>query len=150
MTTRRLHGITSFLWVAIAAIIAARTASRTSALLDTTYLVICVTSPWVIIYAFCAKCTCKEGCAHVLPGKIAQIIQRKPGPYHPAELLATGLALLSLIGFPLLWLWRYPASLLAFCLLNAVALSQIRLVACRTCENVSCPLRISYGEGNQG
>ncbi len=150
MTTRRLHGITSFLWVAIAAVIAARTASRTSAPLATAYLAICVTAPWVIIYAFCAKCTCKAGCAHVLPGVIAQIMGRKPGPYHPAELLATGLALLLLIGFPLLWLWRYPGSLLAFCLLSGVALLQIRLASCQTCENAHCPLRISYGEGNQG
>jgi hypothetical protein len=143
--TRRLHGLTSFLWIAIAAVIAARTADP----LDTAYLVICVASPWVIITAFCARCTCKAECAHVLPGRIAQLMERKPGPYRPAELLATGLALLSLIGFPLLWLWHYPASLVAFCLLNAVAFFQIRLVACRTCENADCPLQISYGEKTQ-
>jgi hypothetical protein len=150
MMTRRLHGITSFLWIAIAAVIAARTASRTSASLEAAYLAICVTSPWVIVYAFCARCTCKGGCAHVLPGRIAQIMERKAGPYHPAELLATSLALLLLTGFPLLWLWRYPGPLLAFGLLNAVALLQIRLVSCRTCEHAHCPLRISYREGNQG
>ena len=80
---------------------------------------------------------------------IAQLMAREPGPYRPAELLATGLALLLLVGFPLLWLWRYPGSLVAFCLLNAVALLQIRLVSCRTCDHAHCPLLVSHGEENQ-
>lgn len=146
---RRFHGLTSFLWVAIAAVIAARTASRVSDLLDAAYMTICLTAPWIVVYVFCAKCTCKRDCAHVLPGMIAQIIRRPAGPYRPAELLAVGLALAVLIGFPLSWLWRYPGSLVAYCLLNAVAFSQIRLVACRTCEHTHCPLRITSQKESQ-
>ncbi len=147
--TRRFHGLTSFLWVALAAVIAARTASRVSALLDAAYVAICLTAPWIIVYAFCGKCACKSNCAHVLPGMIAQIIRRPLGPYRPAELLAVGLSLTLLIAFPLSWLWRYPGSLIAYCLLNAVAFSQIRLVTCRTCEHAHCPLRVTPQEESQ-
>jgi hypothetical protein len=130
------------LWIAIAALIAARLAPRASRLLGASYLAICLVSPLVLIYAFCSKCSCKASCAHVLPGKIAGFLRRQPGPYTQAELISTTLALLLLIGTPLAWLWRSPGALVAFLLLNAIAFAQIRLVGCRTCNNHNCPLRI--------
>jgi hypothetical protein len=141
MLTERFHGITSIGLVLIATIIAAAAMFQTSWVLGIVYLVICVAAPGAIIYAYCAKCPCQAHCGHVFPGKVAMAFDRQPGPYTTAELAVLALALLSLIGLPQFWLWRYTGLFVAYWALNAVAFAQIRLVVCRACDNVYCPLR---------
>ncbi len=115
---------------------------QTSLGLGVVYLVICVAAPAVIIYAFCAKCPCQTHCSHVFPGKLAAALTNRPaGPYTKTELAAVGLALLLLMGLPQLWLWQYRGLFVAFWLLNAVAMIQIRSVVCRACDNVYCPAK---------
>jgi hypothetical protein len=142
MMTRQIHGVTSLGFAAIAVLIAAIAIFQTSWLLGLLYLGICIAAARTILYAFCAKCSCKANCVHILPGKAALSITRQPGPYSPTELGAVVLALALLMGLPQIWLWQYTGLLIAFWVLNAVAFVQIRAVACRACDNSHCPLRI--------
>jgi hypothetical protein len=96
-----------------------------------------------IVYAFCAKCPCRGHCAHVIFGKLATALtNRRPGPYSPSEVAVVAVALLWLLGLPQAWLWRYPTWLIVFWVLNAMAVLQIRLAVCRSCENVHCPIKV--------
>ena len=136
----RFHGVTSLGLILVATIIAALAMFQTSWALGGVYVVICVAAPLAVIYAYCAKCPCKGHCGHVFPGKIALSFNRQPGPYTPTELSVLVLALFLWLGLPQIWLWRYIELFVAFWLLNAVALTQIRTIVCRTCNNVYCPL----------
>ncbi len=139
--TKQFHGMTSLGLAAIGIVIAAVVMFQTSWVLGVAYLAVCAVSAGGIVYAYCAKCPCKARCAHVLPGKAAMAFNRQPGPYTATEIIVLVLALLLLIGLPQFWLWRYTGLCVIYWLLNAVALVQIRLVVCRTCENVNCPLK---------
>jgi hypothetical protein len=139
--TKRFHGITSIVLTAIAILIAAVAAFRASWVLGVVYLAICVAALLIIIYAYCAKCPCKEHCAHVFLGKAALAFERQPGPYAATELVALVLALALLLGLPQFWLWRYTGWFVAFWVLNAIAVIQIRAVVCPACDNTHCPLK---------
>jgi hypothetical protein len=140
----RFHGISSITLTGVAVAIAAAAALRTSWALALAYLVLCTVALVGILYAFCAKCPCQMRCAHVLPGRLAAAFtQRRSGPYSAAELAIVGTALLVLLGLPQFWLWRYTVPLIVFWVLNTVALAQIRVVVCRTCDNVHCPACVS-------
>jgi hypothetical protein len=139
--TKQLHGVTSIGFAAVAIAIAAAAMFRTSWVLGVVYLAVCAVSSGGIVYAYCAKCPCKTHCAHILPGKAAMAFDRQPGPYTATEIAVLVLALLLLVGLPQFWLWRYIGMFIVYWVLNGVAVVQIRLVVCRTCQNVYCPLK---------
>ena len=139
--TKQFHGMTSLGFAAIAIAIAAVVMFRTSLTLGVVYLAACALGGGIIVYAYCAKCPCKAHCAHVLPGKAALAFDRQPGPYTATEIVALALAGLLIMGLPQFWLWRYLGLFIAHWVLMAVALVQVRIVVCRSCDNVYCPLR---------
>jgi hypothetical protein len=141
MNTQQTHGIISLGLTSVALVIAALAMFLSSWGLGVAYVAICLIAPQAIIYAFCAKCPCKECCGHVLPGKQAMAFNRQPGPYTPVELGILGVVLLLLFGLPQFWLWQYPKLFIAFWILSAIAFMQIRLVVCRACNNIHCPLK---------
>lgn len=142
MRTRTFHGITSIGLVIVAVVVAAVGVFDRSWVWGFVYLAGCVVAPAVIVYAFCAKCPCRTRCAHVLFGKLAvAFTDRRPGPYSGIELAVVGTALVWLLGFPQVWLWRNRALFLAFWALNALAVAQIRVAVCPACENAHCPLK---------
>jgi hypothetical protein len=148
MVSTRFYGLVSIGMAAMAILVAVVTGFQVSLLLGIIYLVGCVLAPLGIVYAFCAKCPCRTHCAHVVFGKLAvAFTNRQPGPYTSAEIAAVGLALLWLLGLPQVWLWRTPLWFVAFWLLNAVAVAQIRLAVCPACDNVYCPLRAGSQAG---
>ena len=59
------------------------------------------------------------------------------------------IALLLLIGLPQLWLWRSIGLLIVFWALIVIAVTQIRLVICKTCGNVHCPLGPATESGRE-
>jgi hypothetical protein len=136
----QFHGVTSIGLVMVATVIAVVAMFRTSWVLGVVYLVVCAVASGVVLYAYCAKCPCRTNCGHVFPGRLATIFgDRQPGPYTAVELAVLGLALLLLLGLPQVWLWRYTGLFVAFWVLNAIALVQIRVVVCRACDNAYCP-----------
>ena len=139
----RVHGVVSIGLVAIAIIIGAAAVFQVSWALFALYLVGCAVAPVGIVYAFCAKCPCQRRCAHVVFGKLAAAFtNRQPGPYTRTEVIVVVVALLWLLGFPQLWLWRTPVWLVVFWVLNAIAVFEIRATVCPACENVHCPMRV--------
>lgn len=141
MNTQHIHGIISLGLTSVALVIAAVAMFLSSWGLGVAYVAICIIAPQAILYAFCAKCPCKECCGHVLPGKVAMNFNRQPGAYTPLELGILWLSLLLLFGLPQFWLWQYPKLLVAFWVLSAIAFFQIRFVVCQACTNVYCPLK---------
>lgn len=139
--SRQFHGVSSLALLGVAAVLAALAMFDASWQVGAAYVVIGVAAQYVLVRAFCAKCPCKAHCGHVLPGRIARRYDRRPGPYTAGELAALGVALVALIGLPQGWLWRVPGLFAAYWVLTAVALVEIRLVVCRSCDNVYCPLR---------
>ena len=138
--TKRFHEVASLVLVAIAIVIAAIAAFRVSWVLGIVYLAICAAASLTIVYVYCAKCPCKEHCAHVLPGKAAMAFDRQPGPYTATEIAALGLMGLLLVGPPQFWLWQYTGLFIAFWVLFAIAAIQARTFVCPACDNTHCPL----------
>lgn len=134
----RVHGIISAALVGIAVTVAVVVLFDISMVLGVIYLALSAAGMVGVIYAFCAKCPGKAHCAHVLPGLIARRMSRPAGPYTGVELAAVVVGVGLLVGFPLFWLWRSVAGLIAFVALNAVAVWEITRFVCCTCDNVHC------------
>ena len=136
------HGITSLGLIFAAIVLAAVAMFRVSWVLGVVYLLICGIASIAMLYAYCAKCPCRDQCGHVFPGKMARIFKnRSPGPYTITELAITGLALILLIGLPQAWLFRYIGLFVAFWVMTAIAVIQMRTIVCRTCNNTYCPVK---------
>ncbi len=147
----RFHGVTSIGLVVGAIVIAAVVLFQASWVVAVVYLVGCGVCLAGIVYAFCAKCPCRGQCAHVILGKLAMAFtNREEGPYAGIELAVVVVALLWLLGFPQIWLWRYAGLLVAFWVLNAIAVVQIRLAVCPACGNAPCPLKAGGGVVSTG
>jgi len=144
MATRaQLHGMLSLSLISVATVIAAVVMFQVSWTLGAAYLGACVVALLGIVYTYCAKCSCRAHCGHVMPGRVAMLFKRRtPGPYTKVELGVLGLALLLLLGLPQGWLWQRPTLFVAYWLLTAIALVEIRVVVCRVCDNRYCPARI--------
>ncbi|MBN1889640.1 MAG: hypothetical protein JW850_16710 [Thermoflexales bacterium] len=139
--TRQFHGVTSISLVGVATLIATVIVFRASWVLGVVYLLASGAAVFTILYAYCAKCPCQAHCAHVLPGKAAIRFGRNPGPYSRVEIGAMLAALVVILGFPQAWLWQYPLWFGVYWVLSLIAFVQIRIVVCRACANVYCPLR---------
>ena len=143
-----IHGIMSLGLLCAAVITADAVLMRMSTLYGWLYLAVCAAAAGVVLATFCTKCPCRENCGHVLPGKIVKRLgDRQPGPYSLAELSATTLSILILLGLPQVWLWRYPSALAVFWALVIGAVIQIRLIVCRACGNAHCPANIFLQQG---
>jgi hypothetical protein len=140
MNKTQFHGMTSLILFGVAIVLAAVAIFQASLWLGIGYLLLCGVASTVVIYAYCAKCPSKAQCAHVLPGKAAMAIRRKPGPYLTVETLSLVIALLLLLGLPQLVLWKNPILLVTFWVLCGIAVTQVRGVVCLACRNVYCPL----------
>ena len=138
----RFHGVVSIGLVGVAVALAAVVMFQVSVALGVVYLMGCAVAPLGIVYAYCAKCPCRSHCAHVVFGKLAvALTDRQPGPYSRGEVAVVAVALLWLLGLPQIWLWRSLGVFAVFWVLNGVAVLQIRLAVCRSCENVFCPMK---------
>jgi hypothetical protein len=142
MKTQQFHGVTSFILMMIAMLIALVVMFMTSWLLGLIYLAVMALAPQVILRAYCAKCPCQARCAHIFPGKAAMAFSRTPGPYTLLETGSMMIAMLLLLGLPQYWLWQYPALFITFWGLSGVAIVQIRAFVCKTCNNIYCPVRV--------
>ncbi len=114
-----LHGIFSLILVLAAAVMALLYLLSLSPVLGIVYLGIIILANPVVLYAYCAKCLCREdACSHVFPGKLTRLLPaRKQGSYKFADYFWTALSLLALFGFPIPWLWQ--SKMLFFGLLAA-------------------------------
>jgi hypothetical protein len=140
MMSTRFHGVMSLTLVAVAVIIAALVLAQITWGWAVGYILLCAVGMGGILYAYCTKCPCKACCAHILPGKIAGLFPRTPGPYSGVEVAVVIVAGLLILGLPQLWLWRSVVAGIVFWVLNAIAFVQILLFVCGACANTHCPI----------
>ena len=139
----RFHGVMSISLIGLATALAAVAMFRASVALGIGYLMMSGVAGGAVLYAFCAKCPCRARCGHVVPGKIAALFGREPGPYTPIEYGVLALFGLVLIGVPQVWLWRTPWLLIGYWALAGVGLVQILTFVCRSCSNLHCPVMLA-------
>ena len=138
----KFHGVFSLILMMAAVAIALFYTISQSPGWGLVYLVIVISANPIVLYAYCAKCLCRENaCSHVIPGKLACLLpQRKQGPYALADYVWTILALAALFGFPIPWLWRSKILFFGYLLLLLIGLTEILYYMCRTCCNENCPI----------
>lgn len=147
----RFHGVMSVTLVGIAIGIALVMLAQIGWGWAAGYVALCGAGMGAILYAYCAKCPCKQCCAHVLPGKLAGRFPRQPGPYSTTEQATVVVVLLLILGLPQLWLWRNVAAGLVFWGLTAIAVTQILAFICGSCPNSHCPVgKMRGGEEERG
>ena len=141
----KFHGVFSLILIFAAVGLALVYMLNLSAVLGAAYLAIIIVAVPVVLYSYCAKCSCREGaCSHVLPGRLIRLLPaRRPGPYSLPDYLATALALIALLGFPQIWLWHNKIVFVVFWVILLAALAEILFLVCRTCNNQNCPINPS-------
>jgi hypothetical protein len=138
---RQTHGLISLGCAAFALAVAVQSLFQQSFVIGIAYMFLAALSTPVILYSFCAKCEDRLRCGHVVAGPAAARMfrNRKPAPYTPGDLAATGAALAVIFLFPQIWLWRHPLAFGVFWICMAVAAVDIRRNVCAGCGNVRCP-----------
>lgn len=106
------------------------------------YLVVIIIANPIVLYAYCAKCLCREdACSHVFPGKLTRLLPaRKQGPYAIADYFWTAIGLMVLFAFPIPWLWQSKILFFGYGSLLIIGLAEILFLVCRTCSNANCPM----------
>lgn len=136
----KFHGVCSLILILSAVLIALIYLLSQSPVLGLAYLGIMILANPIVLYAYCAKCLCRDdACSHVFPGKLTRLLpSRKQGPYTRMDYFWTSLSLIALFGFPVAWLWQNRLLFFGYWILLGVGLAEILLFVCRTCRNENC------------
>ena len=111
-------------------------------------LALIVASFSAVIYFYCAKCTARKVCSHILPGYLTRFFPaRKTEPYSTADTVIMATAFLAMTGFPLYWLVGSIPVLLVYGGLLAVAVVELRARVCGDCKNIYCVLKKNPANG---
>lgn len=137
----KTHGVLSISVFLIALLIAVYELLNVSLLIGTIYIAVILLGFTCIIYSFCAKCSCRNNCSHIIIGPITNLLpKRKTGNYSTKDYIYTFISILSILIFPQYWLWKTPLLIIFFWLLIAFASIEINLFVCRKCNNVACKM----------
>jgi hypothetical protein len=124
-------------WLLGAAVVMSR-----SALWGSINLALIVAGFAAVIYFYCAKCTARKVCSHILPGYLTRYFpRRKIEPYSTADIIIMAAAFLAMTVFPLYWLVRSVPALLVYGGLLVVAVVELRAKVCGDCKNIFCVLK---------
>lgn len=140
--SHRFHGVMSLGLIVVSLAVGFFVVASSSPSVALIYLVLSLSGGVAIVYAYCAKCPCRnDSCGHVLPGLLTRMLPRRDaGPYQWGDYLATTVALLVLFGFPQPWLLANPVAFWIFWGIGAAGLVEILLFVCRRCQNRECPV----------
>ena len=136
----KFHGLTSLGLIFFAIFLAVFFAWQIDLWLALGYVVFVLLAFAIVIVAYCAKCPCKANCAHVIPGWLAQAVDRQPGPYSRTELVLLVVSLALVLLLPNFWLGSIPLWLAIYWLAVILGVIQIRSFVCKPCGNIFCPL----------
>jgi hypothetical protein len=139
---KKFLGVTTLIMVNISVIIGFIGILYFSLILSLIYAGIIVISSFSIVYAYCAKCSCRfKDCAHVLPAKLACILpERKDLDYTKTDNLILITSLILLLGFPQYFLWHNTRFFILFWGLVVLSSVPIYLYLCKRCCNKKCAL----------
>jgi len=145
----QLHGMISLVLILLSIIVALSALISESVTLGVGYLVIALVSPLIILYAFCAKCLCREACRHVLPGRLTRFFPKRPQTdYTRSDIFWTVVPLMALFIFPQFWIWKNKALFFLFWILCLAGVLEIFLLVCRGCRNTRCPICPHKGDAS--
>jgi hypothetical protein len=135
------HGIVSLILIFTSVVIALSFMLIISPGWGLGYLIVIIVAIPIILYAYCAKCLCREdACSHFFPGRLTRMLPaRKQGAYAFMDYVWTGLAIVVLFAFPIPWLWQNKVLFIAYWLILFPGLAEILFLVCRTCSNTNCP-----------
>lgn len=136
----KFHGVFSLILLALAIVAGLVSLWRHSFWLALVYLLVTGLAAGGILYAFCAKCLVRlDNCSHVFPGRLTRHLpRRRQEPYTFGDIGVTMILLAVILLFPQYWLVPDMRSLILFWLPALLAVTEILLFVCRTCENTSC------------
>ena len=141
-TSRLLHGWISIILMALIVGIGTLGIFRVNRLMAGAYLVSVASGMTGVLYAFCAKCSCRDTCRHIFLGPLTRYLPRREmTPYTSADLAMTATGLSPMVLFPQYWLFTQKPLLLLFWQLTAALLVEILLFICKGCDNQYCPAK---------
>lgn len=138
---QKFWGVLVLVLLGIAVLIATIVIFKNTVILGFIYLGISFLGAAALIYFFCAKCSRKKNCPHVLPGKAALLFDRKIVPYTKVEITVVIISIFLIVGIPQFWLRFHLIPIIAFWLLIISSLVLIPLLLCPRCNNKFCPLK---------
>ena len=139
---RMLHGWISLFLMAIVFSTGCVAIFRVNRLMVIAYLMSSAFGMVGVLYAFCAKCTCRNACRHIILGPLTRFLPRREvAPYTFADIAMTAVGISPLLLFPQYWLFGQKTLLLFFWQLTAALVIEIVLFVCKGCENAHCPAR---------
>ncbi|MBN1758268.1 MAG: hypothetical protein JW863_08125 [Chitinispirillaceae bacterium] len=140
--SRLLHGWISVVLMVLIVSVGCIAIYRENRLMSVAYLVVVASGMLGVLYAFCAKCSCKNACRHIFLGKLTRFLPRREvAPYTVSDYTATVIGFSPMLLFPQYWLFSQKPLLLLFWQLTAALVVEIFLFICRGCENSHCPAR---------
>ena len=136
-----IHGIISIAIFFLGIIFSITAIYNESEIITIVYVALLLISFPVIIYSYCTKCAGRFNCAHVILGKLAQLMpKRKAGAYTPADYAGVLIPVIIIIAFPQLWLWKIKWMFVFFWLFTFIAVWEISRFVCTNCKNDRCVL----------
>ena len=136
---RLLHGWISVILIGLIVTVGCIAIYRIDRLMTFAYLLFSAGGMTGVLYAFCAKCTCRNACRHLFPGELTRFLPRHgSGPYTSADMAMTVIGFSPLL-FPQYWFFGQKALLFLFWQLTAALVAEILLFVCRGCTNRHCP-----------
>ena len=137
---RLLHGWISLVLMGLVFSVGSIAIVRENRGMFITYLLFSAAGATGVLYAFCAKCSCRDACRHVFPGSLSRLLpRRETAPYTFKDLAMTVVGIAPIVLFPQFWLFGQKRLLLLFWQLSAALVAEILLFVCRGCTNRYCP-----------
>jgi hypothetical protein len=141
---KKRFGLFSLFLMILAFLIASAAICRLNPLISLVYLIFSVALCGFILFVYCKKCTCKENCAHVIPGFFARFIKAdRSGSYTRTDLVITFSCMGIILLTPQYWLIKRTLAFVCYWILTGTSFFLIVKEVCVSCCNFNCPLNRS-------
>jgi hypothetical protein len=135
------HGLTSIILVLTVFGMCLAVLAVKSLALTIIYFLFLTAGLLVIIYSYCAKCSVKDNCSHIIVGKFTRFVpSRKVEPYTRTDFISIGLSFILLYAVSFFVLWNYKTLTFTAVLLLFLTAAEIKVKVCPVCKNTYCPI----------
>jgi len=138
---KNVHGIISILLAFSAVSIGMLSIALSSVLIAFIYLLLIVTVVLIVARNYCAKCTSRENCNHIIFGKISVFLtEPNKDTYNIADSICVAVPMAVVFLFPQFWLIENIPLFIVFWLLMSIAGVEVYCYVCNRCLNKKCSL----------
>jgi hypothetical protein len=135
------HGIISIILAGIAMFIGFLAIYNTNQQMAFIFLIILILGFTIIAYSYCSKCALRNNCAHVVVGKITNLLpQRKQTNYTFWDFIGVIVPFFLILAIPQIYLIKNIWMLVTFWGLFLLAYLEINKFVCTKCLNSKCPM----------